>query len=283
MESKKEFQTKEQLLHRIQEGISFGDGDEYNVRDYMEMAQTKAKGWIDKHYPETLPNGQANEQKPTPDSLERNYWDIVENLGEKYTVDYGNDVDTDEFGSGFPLSERGRSLNGTVNAEKVNLPEPELGTDDFYKETFWNLNNIPNCEDSILQHIQVGINGINVPWMYFGNLFTTFCWHNEDNYLYSINYHHWGAPKQWYGIPGVDAEGLEKVFKNNLPSKVRKNPDLLHHITTMFSPRLLQDADVKVHKLLQHEGEFVVTFPQAFHGGFSLGPNAGEAVNFGTY
>ena len=87
---------------------------------------------------------------------------------------------------------------------------------EFYKETYWNLNNIPNCPDSILQHIKVGINGINVPWMYFGNLFSTFCWHNEDNYLYSINYHHWGAPKQWYGIPGTkeDAEGLEKVFKS---------------------------------------------------------------------
>lgn len=283
MNSSKEFQTKEQQLHRVQEGISFGDGDEYNVKEYLEMAQAKAKGWIGKHYPETDQNGEVNQTKPTPDNLEREYWHIVENLGEKYIVDYGNDVDTDEYGSGFPLSERGRSLNGTTNKDKVNLPEPEFGSHDFYKETFWNLNNIPNCEDSILQHIDVGINGINVPWMYFGNLFTTFCWHNEDNYLFSINYHHWGAPKQWYGIPGKDAEGLEGVFKNNLPMKVRKNPDLLHHITTMFSPKLLQDANVLVHKVLQHPGEFVITFPQAFHGGFSLGPNAGEAVNFGTH
>jgi hypothetical protein len=113
----------------------------------------------------------------------------------------------------------------------------------------------------------------------------TFCWHNEDNYLYSINYHHRGAPKQWYGIPGNKeaADGLEHVFKSYLSMKMREVPDLLHHITTMFSPRLLQNANVPVYKLLQHEGEFVVTFPRAFHGGFSMGPNVGEAVNFATH
>jgi histone demethylase JARID1 len=51
----------------------------------------------------------------------------------------------------------------------------------------------------------------------------------------------------------------------------------------MFSPRLLQQHGVNAYKLLQHEGEFVVTFPRAFHGGFSLGPNVGEAVNFATH
>lgn len=121
--------------------------------------------------------------------------------------------------------------------------------------------------------------------MYYGSLFSTFCWHNEDNYMYSINYHHRGAPKLWYGVPGdpKSAEGLEKVFHSYLSMKMRDTPDLLHHITTMFSPRLLQNSDVAVHKILQYEGEFVVTFPRAFHSGFSLGPNIGEAVNFATH
>lgn len=63
--------------------------------------------------------------------------------------------------------------------------------------------------------------------------------------------------------------------------KLRDAPDLIHHITTFFSPRLLHKGGVKVCKLLQNEGEFIVTFPRAFHGGYSLGPNVGEAVNFG--
>lgn len=32
------------------------------------------------------------------------------------------------------------------------------------------------------------LSGIVAPWLYFGMLFSSFCWHNEDNYLYSINY-----------------------------------------------------------------------------------------------
>lgn len=289
MQSQNKFQTKEQHLHRIQEGISFDDGKDYCASDYLQMAQEKLQKWVAAKFPEIL----SGARPLTPEFLEQCYWDTVEINNEEFVVEYGNDVDSIEFGSGFPQSERGRGLGGgkeskkaeNKTAAKANLPEPKLGTDEFYKDSFWNLNNIPNCPDSILQYVKVSINGINVPWMYFGNLFSTFCWHNEDNYLYSINYHHWGAPKQWYGVPGTkkDAEGLEKVFKSYLSMKMRDVPDLLHHITTMFSPRLLQAGGVPVYKLLQHPGEFIVTFPRAFHGGFSMGPNAGEAVNFATH
>ena len=288
MNSKKEFETKEQLLHKIQEGESFGDGEDYCIPDYLKMAINHTKTWMERHvntYGRGADSSEVKSTSMTPYELEQQYWDTVETQKEKYTVDYGNDIDTVEFGSGFPRSERGRCVNGKANVTKQYGPEPKFGTEEFYKESYWNLNNIPCCADSILRHIKVGINGINVPWMYYGNLFTTFCWHNEDNYMYSINYHHWGAPKQWYGVPGTDedAAGLEKVFKNYLSMKMREEPDLLHHITTMFSPRLLQTAGVPVYKLLQFPGEFVVTFPRAFHGGFSMGPNIGEAVNFATH
>jgi hypothetical protein len=33
--------------------------------------------------------------------------------------------------------------------------------------------------DSVLRHVRVGINGINVPWMYHGCLYSTFCWHKS--------------------------------------------------------------------------------------------------------
>ena len=73
-----------------------------------------------------------------------------------------------------------------------------------------------------------------------------------------------------------------QVFKNFLMQRMRDAPDLLHHITTMFSPILLRKANIPVCKLVQFPGEFIVTFPRAFHGGFSYGPNIGEAVNFAT-
>lgn len=37
---------------------------------------------------------------------------------------------------------------------------------------------------------------------------------------------------------------------------------------------------VPVYRLVQDPGQFVVTFPKAYHGGFSYGYNCGEAVNF---
>jgi hypothetical protein len=297
MKSTKKFQTKHQLLHRLQEGISFGDGEDYSAAEYQKVASERAKEWKTTNYPDhdllsrhadvmNQADSAATESKCfTTDNLERDYWDIVETHSKQVDVEYGNDVDTQEFGSGFPQSERGRSIYGTKNLEKMSQPEPKFGEEDYYKETRWNLNNIPCAPDSVLRHVRVGINGINVPWMYHGSLFTTFCWHNEDNHLYSINYNHKGAPKQWYGVPGTKeaADGLEKVFKSYLSMKMRDVPDLLHHITTMFSPRLLQNAEVPVSKLIQYEGEFVVTFPRAFHGGFSFGPNMGEAVNFATH
>ena len=236
----------------------------------------------------TAPEEEPSTKIMTPATLEQNYWDIVEGQSQEIDVDYGNDVDTTEIGSGFPISERGRSVNSPnflLKDSEKELTEPSFGTEQYYKETYWNLNNIPNSKNSVLRHVKVGINGINVPWLYFGSLFSTFCWHNEDNHMYSINYHHRGAPKQWYGVPGTkhDADGVERVFKNYLAMKLRDAPDLIHHITTFFSPRLLHQDGVNVCKLLQNEGEFIVTFPRAFHGGYSLGPNCGEAVNFALH
>lgn len=39
--------------------------------------------------------------------------------------------------------------------------------------------------------------GLTHPWLYFGALFATFCWHTEDHFLYSLNYLHEGAAKTW--------------------------------------------------------------------------------------
>ena len=71
-------------------------------------------------------------------------------------------------------------------------------------------------------------------------LFSSFCWHNDDNYFYSINYSHFGAIKQWYGVPGGEAKNFEKISKDFLLELFRESPDLLHHMTTQISPSLLK-------------------------------------------
>jgi hypothetical protein len=177
------FQTKHQLLHRLQEGIAFGDGVEYTAGEYQEVASRRTKEWKDRYYPDhdllsrhaDVGDETIRDKLFTPENLERDYWDIVETHTKQVSVEYGNDVDSSALGSGFPLSERGRAVHGTKNLEKMTLPEPKFGSEDFYKETYWNLNNIPFAPDSALRHVKVGINGINVPWMYFGSLFTVRC------------------------------------------------------------------------------------------------------------
>jgi histone demethylase JARID1 len=90
------------------------------------------------------------------------------------------------FGSGF-------GVEGQVLADHRAKP---------YVKHPWNLSNICGQVDSLMQFPRLrDISGINVPWLYVGMKYSTFCWHYEDLMLYSINYNHWGKPKLWYGVP----------------------------------------------------------------------------------
>ena len=119
-----------------------------------------------------------------------------------------------------------------------------------------------------------------VPWLYVGSTFSSFCWHFEDHMLYSVNYNHVGAAKTWYGVPGAAADAFEECFKQAMPDLFAVQPDLLLQLVTMLSPSLLVSEGVPVYRIDQHAGEFVVTFPKSYHGGFNTGFNVAEAVNF---
>ena len=167
------------------------------------------------------------------------------------------------------------------------LPSPRLPprrrSDSPYASDPWNLSNLPRLAGehaSMLRVVEGHIPGVTVPWMYVGMMFSSFCWHVEDHAFYSINYHHWGAPKKWYGVPGVAAGLFEAAFRAALPDQVAIQPDLLFQLVAMLSPRVLQAYGVPVHSATQEAGQFVVTFPNAYHAGFNLGTNCGEAVNF---
>jgi len=180
--------------------------------------------------------------------VEKEFWRILESLEDPVTVEYGADLHTNEYGSGFASS---------------NDP--------------WNLNNLPVLEDSVFKHINSSISGMIVPWMYVGMCFSTFCWHNEDHWSYSINFLHWADAKSWYGVPGADADAFEQAIKKVAPELFASQPDLLHQLVTICNPNLL---GVPVYKVHQQKGEFVVTFPRAYHAGFNQGINFAEAVNF---
>ncbi|XP_034936200.1 lysine-specific demethylase lid isoform X2 [Chelonus insularis] len=200
-----------------------------------------------------------------PTSLvEKEFWRIVSSIDEDVTVEYGADLHTMDHGSGFPTK------------TSVNL----FTCDQEYAESAWNLNNLPVLQGSVLGHINADISGMKVPWMYVGMCFATFCWHNEDHWSYSINYLHWGEPKTWYGVPGSEAEKFEQSMKSAAPELFHSQPDLLHQLVTIMNPTILTNEGVPVFRTDQHAGEFVVTFPRAYHAGFNQGYNFAEAVNF---
>ncbi|KAF8769060.1 hypothetical protein HU200_006983 [Digitaria exilis] len=209
--------------------------------------------------------GQRN---PSRVQVEKQFWEIVEGNAGELEVMYGSDLDTSIYGSGFPrLSD---PVPSSVDQE----------TWQKYCSSPWNLNNFPNLPGSVLRTVRDKIAGVMVPWLYIGMLFSSFCWHVEDHCFYSINYLHWGEPKCWYGVPGAEANAFEQVMRQALPDLFDAQPDLLFHLVTMLNPSILQANGVPVYSVMQEPGNFVITFPRSFHGGFNLGLNCAEAVNF---
>ncbi|XP_014490893.1 lysine-specific demethylase JMJ706-like [Vigna radiata var. radiata] len=193
--------------------------------------------------------------------VEKEFWHEMMH-GEKGTVEYGVNVE----GSAFSCD-----------------PDDKLGI------SKWNLKNFSRLLQSPLRLVDREIPGITDPMLYIGMLFSMFAWHVEDHYLYSINYHHSGASKTWYGVPGYAASHFEKtvlqhVYCNKILPKHGEDEAFrfLAQKTTMFPPNVMLQHDVDVYKAVQKPGEFIITFPRAYHAGFSHGFNCGEAVNFAT-
>ncbi|CAG9761247.1 unnamed protein product [Ceutorhynchus assimilis] len=226
---------------------------EYTLQQFGDMADSFKSDYFD------MPGHMV----PTS-TVEREFWRIVSTIDEDVMVEYGADLHTMDHGSGFPTKLSSNLLQG----------------DKEYAESSWNLNNLPVLDGSVLGYINADVSGMKVPWMYVGMCFATFCWHNEDHWAYSINYLHWGEPKTWYGVPGSEAEKFEETMKSVAPELFHSQPDLLHQLVTIMNPNILMNVGVPVYRTDQHAGEFVVTFPRAYHAGFNQGYNFAEAVNF---
>jgi len=82
---------------------------------------------------------------------------------------------------------------------------------------------------------------------------------------------HWGETKTWYGIPGEDAGKFEAAIRKEAPDLFEAQPDLLFQLVTLMNPKRLRDSGVRVYACNQRAGEFVITFPKAYHAGFNHG------------
>ncbi|XP_008388726.2 putative lysine-specific demethylase JMJ16 isoform X2 [Malus sylvestris] len=249
------------------ERFGFEPGPEFTLEAFERYADDFKAQYFGKN--EHVPSIGGNFAKlkecwePSVGSIEGEYWRMVERPTEEIEVLYGADLETGVFGSGFPKK-----------SSKDAFPSEEQ-----YINSGWNLNNFPRLTGSVLSYESSDISGVLVPWLYIGMCFSSFCWHVEDHHLYSLNYMHWGAPKLWYGIPGKDACKFEEAMRKHLPGLFEEQPDLLHKLVTQLSPSILKSEGVPVYRCCQNAGEFVLTFPRAYHSGFNCGFNCAEAVN----
>jgi hypothetical protein len=145
--------------------------------------------------------------------------------------------------------------------------------------TSWNVAKLPNLLDVLGQKVP----GVNTAYLYLGMWKATFAWHLEDVDLYSINYIHFGAPKQWYSISQEDAPKFEAAMRSIWSSDAKNCDQFLRHKTYLVSPSLLKSQyGITVNRLVHYEGEFVITFPYGYHSGYNIGYNCAESVNFAT-
>jgi len=303
--------------------FGFGEGDEYTIHEYREMATAFKKRYLEEiqqRRGSEVPNFTKLHGTEKGDlALEQEYWRLVseEARGNAKLVDvkvsYGSDLDTGALGSGFPteatvarMRKQLESLQGGRGgynayhkrrrmdqsiAVETPLSEKDIECDELYAKiqlyekyakSGWNLNNFPKLPGSLLQFVDENITGVIIPWLYFGMMFSSFCWHTEDHYFASINYHHWGEPKTWYGVPSSGADAFEQAAQKIAPELFIARPDILSGIVTQFNPVELARHGAPVHHLIQRPGDIVLTFPRAYHGGFNHGLNCAEAVNFAT-
>ncbi|OLL26344.1 Lid2 complex component lid2 [Neolecta irregularis DAH-3] len=238
----------------------FEDGREYLLPQFEQKANEFRHDYFTRKQNQEAETNGDEAKLLTAGDVEREFWRLVESVHETVEVEYGADIHSTTRGSGFPTIER-------------NPLDP-------YSTDSWNLNVMPLAQESLFRHIKSDISGMTVPWLYVGMCFSTFCWHNEDHYAYSVNYQHVGDIKTWYGIPGEDSEKFEAAMRKAVPELFESQPDLLFQLVTMLSPGRLVKEGVRVYAIDQKPNEFVITFPKAYHAGFNQGYNVNEAVNF---
>ncbi|KAG6692357.1 hypothetical protein I3842_10G110800 [Carya illinoinensis] len=255
------------VAFKSDEKFGFQSGSDFTLADFQRYADAFKECYFGlKGAKEDLNYSETEEKKGwdlSVEDIEGEYWRIVEQPTDEVEVYYGADLETGAFGSGFP---------------KVSSVVSKIDSDQ-YVMSGWNLNNLPRLPGSVLSFEESDISGVLVPWLYVGMCFSSFCWHVEDHHLYSLNYLHWGEPKIWYGVPGSHASTLENAMRKHLPDLFEEQPDLLNDLVTQLSPSVLRSEGVPVYRAVQHSGEFILTFPRAYHSGFNCGFNCAEAVN----
>jgi hypothetical protein len=132
------------------------------------------------------------------------------------------------------------------------------------------------------------VHGVHTPSLYFsgpapGAPFEMNC---EDHWLYSFNYLHRGAPKYWVVVAPHERKHLEKYLWGYMSAQWGPGWDrprcsqFVRHLGVWVSLGALQSWNIDYLIVKQMPGELMVTAPEAYHQGWSVGAIAAETIHF---
>ncbi|KAE8688953.1 Lysine-specific demethylase REF6 [Hibiscus syriacus] len=262
------FTTRQQQIgfcprkHRPVQKPVWQSGEYYTFQEFEAKAKSFERNYLKKH---------SKKGSLSALEVETFFWKAT--VDKPSMVEYANDMPGSAF---VPLSSKKSSGRGREAGE---------GEGVTVGETPWNMRSVSRAKGSLLRFMKEEIPGVTSPMVYIAMLFSWFAWHVEDHDLHSLNYLHMGAGKTWYGVPREAAVAFEEVVRVEGYGG-EFNPlvtfSTLGEKTTVMSPEVFVQAGIPCCRLVQNAGEFVVTFPRAYHSGFSHGFNFGEAANIAT-
>ncbi|CAL4110101.1 unnamed protein product, partial [Meganyctiphanes norvegica] len=164
--------------------------------------------------------------------------------------------------------------------------------DGFYFPSYFNTNistsywtNKFNCQFSrhnpmsLLSSV-LDVVGVTAPTLHVGMLFSTVCWYRDPHSLPWIEYLHTGASKIWYGVAASQEEKLHVTLKKLVPDFIKDSAIWLPSDTAMVPPNALVEEGIRVCRVVQEPGQFVVVFPGAFTSSVCTGYLISESAFF---
>ncbi|EFJ51032.1 hypothetical protein VOLCADRAFT_57805 [Volvox carteri f. nagariensis] len=198
------------------------------------------------------------------EEVESEFWRLVEEGEEQVEVLMAVDLDSAVYGTGFPR------CDGSAAP-----PSP-------YAVHKWNLNNLPRLEGphpSLLRHVSAPLPGLTTPWLQVGMMFSSTTWHLEEHLMYDVSYNHLGDPRRCYAVPNSHRAAFEAAVRDAMPAGASGAGDGSQQLMLAQLPRALRAAGVLVYSVTQAAGEFVVTWPGAYHAAVGLGVHVEEHIS----
>jgi hypothetical protein len=142
--------------------------------------------------------------------------------------------------------------------------------------------NLSRLDSLLRRRIHSTIPGVTAPYLYMGMWKATFAWHVEDMDLYSINFLHYGAEKIWYSASAADGKRLERIASEIFPKSANHCGQFLRHKMHLINPSLITQRGLNLTRVVHRAGEYVISFPYAYHCGFNVALNCAESCNFAS-